>query len=216
MCNINMSHVNSAKQLLNDFKSIVKTIQREREKNKPRPTNFMVLDIETTKYRDIIQIAYDIYDKNFNHISNINTLVNEGIGQRDYYERFTIEEIYENGRDPIDVLLELRNHLNLCKYIVCHNVVFDVKNIYRYFERYNIHVPHRPLEICTMLKSRKLCKCLDKNNKIKNPKLSELYFYCFGELPDESQTHTANYDIHITFKCFKYLVDIGHIKLTEK
>jgi hypothetical protein len=54
--------------------------------------------------------------------------------------------------------------------------------------------------------SKQICNFLDTRGRIKNPKLSELYVFCFGEEPDNTKTHTADYDIAITARCFRYLL----------
>ena len=208
--NINMNNIENVRKMMSDMKKISFQLEQQRIL---KSYNYMVLDIETTKYREIIQIAYNIYDENFNLINRVDNIINEGIGKRDYYQRFTLSEIYERGRDVVDVLLELKNDMMKTKYVVCHNVTFDIGNIYKYFRKYNIYITKKPIEICTMKISRKLCNCKDKNGKRKNPKLLELYQHCFKELPNESLTHTADYDVHITAQCFKHLLENKHVVL---
>jgi len=165
----------------------------------------MVLDLETTKYQDIIQIAYTIYDSNDKSIKKYDSLINEGIGKVDYYEKYTLNDIYSDGIDPIEALTELSTDMSFTKYLVCHNIAFDAKLIYKYFKQYHISIDRNPIEICTMKLSKSLCGLLNKRNRPKPPKLSELYMFCFGIEPDTSKTHTADYDIHITAKCYQYL-----------
>lgn len=208
--NINMMDIRNVRKMMSDMEKISTQL---RNRKKTGSYTYMVLDIETTKCRHIIQIAYNIYDEFFNVVSKVDNIINEGIGKRDYYERFTLSEIYEQGKDVIDVLLELKKDMLKTKYIICHNVTFDLGNIYRYFNKYNIHISKKPIEVCTMKLSRKLCDCKDKNGKRKNPRLSELYQYCFNELPSTTLAHTADYDVHITTKCFKYLVENNHFIL---
>jgi DNA polymerase III alpha subunit (gram-positive type) len=167
---------------------------------------YIVLDIETTKYGDMIQLSYCVYDINFNEIKSANKLINEGIGKTDYYEKFTLKTIEDHGQDPVDVLSELSCDMDNCFAIIGHNISFDMRIINKYFATYQIE--HKsPKLICTMHSTKHLCKLKTIKGHLKFPKLSELYFYCFNCLPDESITHTADYDVEITFRCFKYLYD---------
>lgn len=167
---------------------------------------YLVLDLETTKYRDIIQIAYTMYDNNFNELKKINYLINEGIGKIDYYEKFTLEDIYTNGLNPHEALHELRDDMTFSTHLICHNINFDAKLIYKYFSKYNVVIDKKPIEICTMKLSKHICQCVDIRGRIKNAKLSELYLFFFGEAPDETKTHTADYDIAITARCFQHML----------
>jgi len=176
---------------------------------------YIVLDLETTKYRDIIQVAYTIYDESFNALKKVDNLVNEGIGKVDYYQKFTLEDIYTHGKHPYEVLDELRNDMMFGTHLVCHNISFDAKLIYKYFDTYNIHLSKRPIEICTMKLSKTMCDFKDVRGRIKAPKLSELYVFCFNEEPDENKTHTADYDIAITAKCFQYLMTNDFIDISK-
>ena len=175
-------------------------------------STFMVLDIETTLTGEIIQIAYNIYEcESFNLLKSFNKIINEGINKVDYYGKFTVEYIIENGHSPLIVLIEMLQDINNTHAIIGHNISFDLNKIYGYYKKYNIPLTYKPKSICTMYNTRYICCVKNKRGLIKVPKLSELYFHCFERLPDENLAHSANYDVEITFECFEYLYKRGSI-----
>lgn len=174
---------------------------------------YMVLDIETARTGEIIQIAYNMYDGDFRKIKYFNKIINEGIGKVDFYGKITQDIIEKHGSDPIDVLLEVIFDLQICDVVIGHNISFDMSRIYRYCDKYCINIDKKPKQICTMYLSKHLCCLKNVKGSVKTPKLSELYMYCFGCLPDETKTHSANYDVDITFLCFYHLYKNGKIAL---
>ena len=59
---------------------------------------------------------------------------------------------------------------------------------------------------CTMTETQKYCNLKNKANRLKPPRLEELYKLLFNEDVDETQTHNSLYDVEICAKCyFKYL-----------
>ena len=71
-------------------------------------TNIMVIDVETAKTGELIQIAYNIYDEEFNTIKEFDSLLNEYIGKVDFYEKYSLDQIMCEGRDPEDVFREIK------------------------------------------------------------------------------------------------------------
>lgn len=158
--------------------------------------NLIVIDIETSIDKYIIQVAYNIYNSKLELIKSYNQLINENVNKVDFYNKFSLEEIKKYGVSPISMLNELNSDLLLCSHVIGHNISFDISNLKKYFTKYII--PHYfPLKtVCTMLKTRFIYK--------KNLKLSYLYAYCYGKEMD-NHAHEADYDIFITFECFKFL-----------
>ena len=178
-------------------------------------TKIIVLDIETTGLSDtdkIIQIAYNVYDGNMILLSEHNVLINENVDRTDFFNRFTLDEIKEKGLPAEVVLNQLKDILDGCKYIVGHNIAFDVEKLNSYYTKYNIECI-MPKSICTMKSSKYKLKLKNSKGWIKNPKLSELYKYYYETDANEETLHDASYDIDITFLCFKKLVEDGLIIL---
>lgn len=172
----------------------------------------MILDIETDGTEYIIEIAYNIYDDDLELIEKKDFVINEDVGKIDFYKKFTLEDIKNEGVHPIIVLEELANDMLQCKYIIGHNINFDLRHIGRYYKKYDIiyEFPHR---LDTMQLSRTLVGAKDKNGRIKFPRLSELYEYLFQCAVEEEECHRADFDVYITYKCCQGLIERDIMKL---
>ena len=172
----------------------------------------MILDIETDMGgHNIIQIAYGIYDINFNKIKIENMIINNRNGSRDYYKIIPMRDIW-NGMTPHDALSIFATDLNDCAYVVGHNVEhFDMRVLTRELKNLGIPFDEKKYQIiCTMVSSKTYVGALGKNGKIKVPKLSELHKKLFGCEPDCVQ-HDAVNDIETARKCFVGLIENGVI-----
>lgn len=176
--------------------------------------NIIVLDLETDGANTIIQLAYNIYDNNYKIIKKVDYLINNNNGKVDYYKKFTVEEIEEKGYKPLYVLEQLLYDMKDCKYIIGHNIDFDINKLNYYFYKYNIKCQF-PLKIDTMKLSINYVNLKMKNGRKKYPKLNELYYKLFDKKMS-SKAHTADYDITITFRCFKRLLKKGIISLPNE
>jgi DNA polymerase III alpha subunit (gram-positive type) len=175
----------------------------------------MVLDVEaSTSTRYLIQIAYNIYDMGFKLLEQRNFLINENVGEVDFFEKFSLETIQKHGCDVHKVLRKLKQDFIMCKYLVCHNIAYDCNKLLKYYEKYDIPI-RLPQLICTMKLTRNVLCLKDKRGSNKNPKLSELYKYCHNEELDDTLAHSADFDVNATFKCFKKLVMDNTINLKE-
>jgi len=173
--------------------------------------NYMVLDIESTDATVsplyIMQIAYNIYDANLNVIAKKNFIINENIGRQDYFNKISLEMINTIGKHPVDVLQELSKDFDICEYIVGHNILgFDMKHIARYFEMYKIAYKFPPKVICTMKNTKYLVMSKNTKNQIKETSLSALYKFLFNSTMEDTLSHTADYDVEITYKCLYKLL----------
>jgi len=166
----------------------------------------MVLDIETDGKIDIIQIAYNIYDTSLKLMKETNFLINEKTGKTDFFKKIKLTDIKRYGKDPAHVLSELCRDMQNCKYIIGHNIRFDIKHITNYCKKYGIESKF-PVSIDTMILSRNIVKCKNKLGKIKYPKLCELHKWLFNENVNNSERHLADGDVRITFKCYKELIN---------
>jgi hypothetical protein len=176
--------------------------------NVPEKQHIMVLDIETNGKTTIVEIAYNIYDINMNLIKKTDLFLNDGSGTRDYYKKIKLEQIISLGLKPIDALKQLASDLAICKYIVCHNINFDMKHISSYMYKFNINC-HYPIELDTMVIGKNIVKTTNKKGNIKNPKLEELYKFLFNKQPNLTKCHLGSYDVKMTAKCLKKMIDDG-------
>jgi len=168
--------------------------------------NTMILDTETDGGNKIVQISYYIYDEtNENLLHKYNFFLNDGTHTLDYFKKFDKDFIVENGIDVEIALNKLSNDFNHCKRIVCHNTLFDLGKLKKYLEKFNINYKFPDDVYCTMLKSRDIVKALDKNGRIKNPKLGELCSHLGVEYnPDVA--HDGLYDVDVTWQCYNKLI----------
>ena len=96
--------------------------------------------------------------------------------------------------------------------LTIHNIKFDTDKLVKYFTKLKINYK-MPKPICTMRLSKDRLGLINSKGWAKFPKLSELYTYYYGEEPDQTKTHTADYDIHLTFLCFKAIHSDNLIKI---
>lgn len=174
--------------------------------------NLMCVDVETSRYGNLIQISYNIYDPKFRLIKNYDTLIDDGIGEVDFFEKYTLDEIMLCGVSSREAFEIIKEDIDKCSHVIGHNISFDMRKLNDGFEKLRISY-NKPEQICTMRTTVNFCKLPSKGKAYKVPKLAELYKICFGKEPDNTKTHTANYDIEITFECFKHLYEKNVIKL---
>lgn len=176
---------------------------------KIKPIKLIVLDTETAKSGEVIQLAYNIYlyYPEINHfvcMSKHNWIIDEKINKVDFYNKFTLRDIRTKGEDPYYVFSVLAVHLLDIDYIVGHNIKFDTDKLVKYFTKLDIKYK-MPASICTMRASKYQVGLTNSKGWAKFPKLCELYEYYYIISPDQTKTHTADYDIHLTFLCLKAL-----------
>lgn len=174
--------------------------------------NLMCVDVETSRYGKLIQVAYNIYNSEFKIIKSYDTLIDDGVNEVDFFEKYTIDEIMLCGVSSREAFAIIKKDIDKCSHVVGHNISYDMRKLDEYFEK--LRIPYnKPERICTMRTSVNFCKLPSKGKVHKVPKLSELYKVCFNKEPDNTKTHTANYDIEITWDCFKHLYEKKIIKL---
>ena len=55
---------------------------------------------------------------------------------------------------------------------------------------------------CTMAQTKEYCNCKDILNRLKQPRLDELYHKLFDEQVDNTLTHNSCYDVEVCAKCY--------------
>jgi len=171
--------------------------------------NIMVLDIETDGLSaccNIVEIAYQIYNPKKELVWEKDLLINNGNCETDYFKKISPQKILKDGLDPIKALNILLDDMVQCKYIVCHNAVFDISRLRGYYDMYDIKYII-PKVICTKEASKNEVNLKTKNGRIKTPKLLELYQHLFNKSMDNNLAHRGNYDVEITAKCFFELIN---------
>jgi DNA polymerase III epsilon subunit-like protein len=167
------------------------------------------------KFPNIIQIAWVLMDVDGTVYKKSSELVNfPGIQRTNAFDinQLSIELIKQIGSQPSDVYKKLNNDIRYSKYVVCHNVDFDIPIIKSELKKYNIqNLLDSKSYICTMKESTIYCDLYDSYGKRKYPKLKELYFKLFGY--EIEQNHNAESDVLLTAKCLKELLNLNIINL---
>ena len=178
----------------------------------------------------ILQFSYVLFDtvtnaviKKFDSIikipSNI-TINQESVN----IHKITREKSDLEGVSIVPVIAEFMNDLRDSDLLIGHNIEFDLNMIYAAIMRNKEELGNfQPLLVnqktyCTMRETTQFC-CLEspyygKNyNKLKAPKLVELYEKLFNETP-ELTLHNSLNDVLVTLRCymkFKYDRDVKHL-----
>lgn len=189
----------------------------------------LVFDVETTglpigknpsisdldKWPYIVQLSYIMYDTNTNVID---LSYNEILKLPDYVEissesiklhKITEEINKQLGINRRIALQTFNRVLGRADIIVGHNISFDKRmmmvecarnSVYHLFN----HKGVKKIEYCTMKNSVDVCKIektSDNGKKyFKYPNLSELYYYLFGEVPEN--THNSFVDVLLCLRCY--------------
>jgi len=85
---------------------------------------------------------------------------------------------------------------NGAKTLVAHNISFELRHIENIINFEN--------HFCTMKENKQIVKALNKNGRIKNPKLDETCIY-YGIDFDPSAYHSATYDVTKTYEVLKLM-----------
>ena len=67
---------------------------------------------------------------------------------------------------------------------------------------------------CTMAQTNTCCNCKDVLNRVKLPRLDELYHKLFDEQVDGTLTHNICFDVEVCAKCYSTYINITNGKQT--
>lgn len=183
---------------------------------------YIVFDTETTglpipgsKYNNLnsydnarmIQICWAIYENNkllevkdyYVYPNGFNKIDNTHI------HNITYQDCVNKGVNINKVLDEFMKDVQTVKFIVGHNVAFDINIVLSELFRLkkNTDILSKTLSKCTM----NLSIPLKIDGTLKRPKLVKLYNHFFGKEFDGQ--HNAKYDVLATGEIFNKLVEIG-------
>ncbi len=169
----------------------------------------IILDFETntTNEHDVIEVAaakIELIDEEY---------IVKDMFHRYYLSRYPVNRYsFEVHKITPEMVLQYRKEKNLnhsvyfkedlefiefckgVKTLVAHNISFELRHLYKIVEFEN--------HFCTMKENRNIVKALNKNGKIKNPKLDETCrFYSIDF--DEESYHSATYDVSKTYEILK-------------
>lgn len=176
------------------------------------PKNMNASHTEVDNWPRIIQLAYILYDNDFNEVERYCELIKPD-GWVVPTDKFWIDNGYSTEKNAAEgvsmkhALINLATCIERCHYAVAHNMNFDLPIIGAEMERYGIHPINRPKKICTMRSTTEFVGARNIRGGIKWPRLEELHTRLFGVNFDNA--HDALADVTATARCFRELVKLG-------
>ena len=172
----------------------------------------IILDFETNSQNigDVIEVAavklkkvkdnYELVDKFHRYY-----LSRYSVNPYSYeVHKLTPELILAHRKDKTysSYFIEDLDFVNFCEdsdTLVAHNISFELRHLDRMVKFEN--------HFCTMKENKNIVKALNKNGKIKNPKLDETCNFYNIDF-DDIKYHSATYDVSKTYeilKCMKVI-----------
>ena len=180
------------------------------------PKNFNAPVSESENWPRLVQLAWQLNDNNGRLIS-----VNSHIIKPDGYSiPYNSEKIHgisteialKEGKKLGDILKEFEKDLLRSKYIIGHNIKFDINIVgaEHYRKNFKSSIEDK-LKIDTAIISKSFCNLQGGlGGGLKMPKLIEMYESLFGE--KFSDAHDASFDVNATAKSFFKLAELGEYK----
>ena len=165
----------------------------------------------------LVQIAWSHYDNSGNKILDNNYIIKpQGFVIPPYssiVHRISTERALQEGADLKMVLEKFAQDIKNVKFLIAHNMDFDVRIVGAEFLRTEISNNISEIsKICTMKKATSFCK-IDGPYGFKWPTLSELHLKLFKK--DIKDAHDASVDISACAKCFFQLKKMKIISSKE-
>ena len=184
----------------------------------PKKWNAPVTDIDN--WPRCVQLAWQVHDKLGNCIDNKDFLIKPD-GYNIPYDSEKIHGIStelaeEDGYNLLDVLKQFNEAVKESKFVIGHNVKFDLNIMGCEFHRANLQ---NNLDVANILdtcyeKTALLCMIPGgRGGKYKFPTLTELHSFLFSK--PFAEAHNATADVEATARCFLELIRIKNFSLTE-
>ena len=122
------------------------------------------------------------------------------------------ERCEKEGRPIKPMLEQFLNELEGCKYLLAHNMNFDLPVTASEMYRLGFQAKNKPQKICTMQSTTDICQ-LPGPHGFKWPSLQELHKFLFG--CDFEGAHDASDDVTAMAKCFFELKRRNLLVITE-
>ena len=190
------------------------------------PKNYKASFKDIDNWPRVTQLAYQVYDENFNCIFSYSSLIKPNgwtiptveeltaSGSKDpnffVNNNMSTERCEKEGLELSHVLFEFIDWIEKSRYVLAHNLNFDLAVISCEIFREKLEVKNKPIKICTMQSTTDILQ-LPGTYGFKWPTLTELHNYLFG--CDFDKAHDALNDVEATAKCFFELVKRKLIQL---
>lgn len=180
------------------------------------PKNFNAPASDLNNWPRLVQLAYIFQNIHGKVISQGNFIIKpDGYSipaAASSIHGITTGRANREGKDLSDVLKKFNSLVIQSKYMVAHNINFDMNIVEAEFIRMKIQCSmHSTSKICTMESSTNYC-AINGTYGYKWPTLSELHYKLFNSIFKEA--HNAEIDINATAKCFWALMQKGIISLS--
>ncbi|WP_026955794.1 DNA polymerase III subunit alpha [Algoriphagus vanfongensis] len=182
----------------------------------PRDYNAPMSDVDN--WPRLVQLAWQLHDSKGKLISNHNYIVKpEGFTipyNAEKVHGISTKRALAEGHDLAEVLAIFEKDVAQSKYLVGHNVEFDVNVVGSEYFRIETEMPLTAQQLDTKDISTEFCAIPGgKGGKFKWPTLTELHHKLFGVGFDDA--HDAAYDVDATARCFFGLITQNVLKPEE-
>lgn len=159
---------------------------------------------EVDKFPRITQFAWELYNSDGNLFKSFQSFVKPDgweIPKEEFFMKnnMSTERCFELGKPIRPILKQFTNEVDSCKYLLAHNMNFDLPVTASEMYRLGFQSKNKPIKICTMQSTTDICKIPGQYGH-KWPTLQELHNFLFG--CDFDGAHDALGDVKATAKCF--------------
>lgn len=166
--------------------------------------NFNASFKDTDNWPRITQLAWQVYNEDGRLFKSSSSLIKPDgweIPKEQFFidNNMSTERCEKEGRPLKDVVVNFILQLDDCKYLIAHNMAFDLNVMACEMHRLSISAENKPIKFCTM-KSMTDVMQLPGMYGFKFPSLKELHNYLFK--CDFEGAHDAGDDVTATAKCF--------------
>ena len=172
---------------------------------------------EVEKFPRITQFAWQVYNSEGKLFKSFQSLVKPDgweVPKDEFFikNNMSTERCEKDGRPIKPILEQFLSELEGCKYLLAHNMNFDLPVTASEIYRLGMHAQNKPQKICTMQSTTDICK-LPGPYGFKWPSLQELHQFLFK--CDFEGAHDASDDVTATAKCFFELKKQNLLVITE-
>ena len=172
---------------------------------------------EVDKFPRISQFAWQLYNSEGKLFKSFQSLVKPDgweVPKEEFFikNNMSTERCEKEGRPIKPMLEQFLNELEGCKYLLAHNMNFDLPVTASEMYRLGFQAKNKPQKICTMQSTTDICQ-LPGPYGFKWPSLQELHKFLFG--CDFEGAHDASDDVTATAKCFFELKRRNLLVITE-
>lgn len=159
---------------------------------------------DVDKFPRISQFAWQLYNSEGKLFKSFQSLVKPDgweVPKEEFFinNNMSTERCEKEGKPIKPMLEQFLIELNDCKYLLAHNMNFDLPVTASEMYRLGMQAQNKPQKICTMQSTTDICK-LPGPYGFKWPSLQELHQFLFK--CDFEGAHDASDDVTATAKCF--------------